>query len=343
MRLTGNSTSHRGAPACSVRPVFRLRSIPGLALLALGLGAAGCGSSGEPERPAPPAAEFPSATGKTINQVLEDSGAKPTKLVIAPAAQAFEVGPNRYPFGVFTVANEQISDADAALYFARSEGGPVQGPLPARVSSLETKPAYRAQGTEGPGEARTVYVVPKVDFDKPGPWLAIAILKGPGGLEASRVPSPVVLRRSSVPGVGDRPPAIHTPTAASVGGDLSKIDTRVPPDQMHEVDFAEALGKKPIVLVFATPALCQSRVCGPVVDVVQQVADEYKDQADFIHMEVYNENNAAKGIRPQLEAFNLQTEPWTFLIGSDGVIRDRIEGAYGVFELEQAMKSIVPG
>jgi hypothetical protein len=335
------------APWCRLpvasRPVVRLRSILGLALLALALAASGCGSSGEPERSAPPAAEFPSAQGKTINQVLENSGAKATKLVIAPAAQAFEVGPNRYPFGVFTVANEQVSDADAALYFARDENGPVQGPLPARVSSLETKPAYRAQGTEGPGEAKTVYVVPKVNFDKPGPWLAIAILKRPGGLEASRVPSPVVLRRSSVPGVGDRPPVIHTPTAASVGGDLSKIDTRVPPDQMHEVDFAAALGKKPIVLVFATPALCQSRVCGPVVDVAQQVADEFKDQADFIHMEVYNENNAAKGIRPQLRAFNLQTEPWTFLIDRDGVIRDRIEGAYGVFELEQAMKSIVPG
>jgi hypothetical protein len=313
------------------------------ALLALALAASGCGSSSDPARPAPPAAEFPAAKGKTITQVLEGSAAKPTKLVVAPAAQDFEVGPNRYPFGVFTVGNEQIDDADAALYFARDENSPVQGPLPAQVSSLETKPAYRAAGTEGPGEATTVYVVPKVNFDRPGPWLAIAMLKGPHGLEASRVPSPVIRRRSSVPGVGDRPPAIHTPTAASVGGDLAKIDTRVPPDQMHEVDFADALGKKPTVLVFATPALCQSRVCGPVVDIAQQVADEYKGEANFIHMEVYNENDAGKGIRPQLEAFNLRTEPWTFLIDRGGVIRNRIEGAYGVFELEHAMKSIVPG
>jgi hypothetical protein len=317
--------------------------MPALGLLALALAASGCGGSSDPARPAPPAAEFPSAKGKTITQVLDGSGAKPTKLVIAPAAQDFEVGPNRYPFGVFTVGNEQIDDADAALYFARDENSPVQGPLPARVSSLETKPAYRAAGTEGPGEATTAYVVPKVNFDRPGPWLAIAMLKGPHGLEGSRVPSPVIRRRSSVPGVGDRPPAIHTPTAASVGGDLAKIDTRIPPDQMHEVDFADALGKNPIVLVFATPALCQSRVCGPIVDIAQQVADEYKGKADFIHMEVYNENDAGKGIRPQLEAFNLRTEPWTFLIDRDGVIRDRIEGAYGVFELEQEMRSIVPG
>jgi hypothetical protein len=309
---------------------------------ALAAGAAGCGSSGEDSRPAPPATEFPPARGKTIGQILESSGAKPTKLVIAPAAQSFDRGENRYPFGVFTVGNEQISDADAAVYFAKDDHSPVQGPLPAQVTSLETKPAYRAQTSEVPGEAKTVYVVPKVDFDRKGPWVGIVMLKGPKGLEASRVPSPVVGQFPKIPQAGQRPPRIRTLTAADVGGDLAKIDTRVPPDQMHKVDFAEVLGKKPIVLVFATPALCQSRVCGPVVDVAQQVADEYEGKADFIHQEVYVENEVSKGIRPQLRAFNLQTEPWTFLIDSHGVIRDRIEGAYGVSELEEAMKTIVP-
>jgi hypothetical protein len=277
-----------------------------------------------------------------MDQVLQGSGAKPTKLVVAPAAQDFELGPNRYPFGVFTAGGDQISDADAALYFARDGKSPVQGPLPAVVSSLETKPAYRAQGTEGPGEAKTVYVVPKVDFNRPGPWLAIVILKGKNGLEASRVPSPDVggYPGPGVPKVGEKAPLIHTPTAGDVGGDLAKIDTRVPPDQMHEVDFADVVGKRPIVLVFATPALCQSRVCGPVVDVAQQVADEYGDRADFIHMEVYAGNDPSKGLRPQLQAFGLPTEPWTFLIDRNGIVRDRIEGAYGVPELEQAVKKI---
>ena len=82
------------------------------------------------------------------------------------------------------------------------------------------------------------------------------------------------------------------------------------------------------------PALCQSRVCGPVVDVVQQVADSYEPEVDFIHQEVYVENEISKGIRPQLQAFGLPTEPWTFLIGKDGVIKDRLEGAYGASELE---------
>jgi hypothetical protein len=322
---------------------MRWRNLLAIAAIVSALAVAGCGDSGDdPSRPAPAATEFPSAQGKTISDLLHDSGAKPTKLVIAPAAQVFDVGENRYPFGVFTRGNEQVSDADVALYFARDGKGPVIGPLPAQVTSLETKPAYRARG-EDREEAKTVYVVPKVDFDRSGPWLGVAMLKGEEGLEVSRAPSPVVGDFAEVPSVGEKAPVIHTPTAAEVGGELAKIDTRTPPDQMHEVDFAEAVGKKPIVLVFATPALCQSRVCGPVVDVAQQVSDSYGEGADFIHMEVYNDNDPGKGIRPQLRAYGLPTEPWTFLVDRRGIIRDRIEGAFGVSELEAAMRTIVPG
>ena len=74
-----------------------------------------------------------------------------------------------------------------------------------------------------------------------------------------------------MPGPGDPAPRIHTPTEADVGGDLAAIDTRLPPSSMHDADFADVVGKKPVVLLFATPQLCQSRVCGPVVDIAEQV------------------------------------------------------------------------
>lgn len=332
-------------PVCSFPEVRRPgpRPLSILACLTLLLFAGCGGGSDDQSRSAPAAAEFPSAKGKTIGDLLRDPEAKPSKLVIAPATQTFDVGENRYAFGVFTRGQEQIDDADVALYFAKDGKAPVTGPLPAQVTSLETKPAYRATGAGGPTEATTVYVVPKVDFDRKGPWMVVAMLKGENGLEVSRVPSPVVGEFPRVPEDGEKAPVIHTPTAAEVGGDLAKIDTRVPPDQMHEVDFADVVGKKPVVLVFATPALCQTRVCGPVVDVAQQVADSYKGKADFIHMEIWNDNDIGKGPRPQVEAFNLESEPWAFLIDRNGIVRDRIEGAFGVSELEEAMRKIVPG
>jgi hypothetical protein len=325
-------------PAMHRRNLILIAALSALAGIVGGCG----GSDDDSSRPAPAATEFPSAKGKTIGDLLHQSGARPTNLVIAPAAQTFVIGENRYPFGVFTRGNEQVSDADVALYFAKDGKGPVIGPLPAQVTSLETKPAYRARGG-GPEEAQTVYVVPKVDFDRGGSYLAIAMLKGEEGLEVSRVPSPVVGRFPQVPEVGEKAPLIHTPTAGDVGGDLAQIDTRVPPDQMHAVDYADAFGQKPIVLVFATPALCQSRVCGPVVDVSQQVADAQKDKAEFIHMEVYKENDPGKGLRPQMLAYNLPTEPWAFFIDRDGIVRERFEGAFGVSELERALASITTG
>jgi hypothetical protein len=143
-----------------------------------------------------------------------------------------------------------------------------------------------------------------------------------------------------IPAVGTRPPRIHTPTVAEVGGDEASIDTRLPPSSMHDVDFADVLGKKPVVLVFATPQLCQSRVCGPVVDVAEQVKESSGDDVAFIHMEVYRDNRIDKGIRPQMAAFHLQSEPWLFVFDRSGKVSTRIEGAFSERELQQAISKV---
>ncbi|MGE0066042.1 MAG: hypothetical protein AB7T48_01705 [Solirubrobacterales bacterium] len=105
-------------------------------------------------------------------------------------------------------------------------------------------------------------------------------------------------------------------------------------------DFADVLGKEPILITFATPQLCLSRVCGPTVDIVEEVKAEFGDRAAFIHMEVYNENDANKGLRPQLRAYSLPTEPWAFIIDREGKIAARFEGAFGAEELSRAIAKI---
>ena len=95
------------------------------------------------------------------------------------------------------------------------------------------------------------------------------------------------------------------------------------------------------MLLFATPQFCQSRVCGPVVDVAEQVKEEYGDKAAFIHMEIYNDNDPGKGVRPQVRAFHLPSEPWLFTIDRQGRVSSAIEGAFGLELLTSAVKKAI--
>ena len=110
---------------------------------------------------------------------------------------------------------------------------------------------------------------------------------------------------------------------------------------MHEVDFADVVGKKPVVLLFATPLLCQSRVCGPVVDIAEEVMSERGKDADFIHMEIFEDNTVDKGYRPQVRDFGLPSEPWAFTIDRNGKVAARLEGAFSARELNAAIDKAV--
>jgi hypothetical protein len=315
-----------------------------VALLACALVAAGCGGGGDDSSGnAPPQAtpdQFPKAQGKTLAQLraqLPKAGP-----VLAPTGSYFVSGTSRLGFGLFTTSRAQITNATAAVYIAPVDGGPAEGPFVARYESLVVKGAFQSETTaKDPDSAKTLYVA-NVPFKKPGRYQVLGMARLGNRLVAAASAAPPVIvvpkERDPVPGVGDGPPRIHTPTESEVAGDLSKIDTRAPHDDMHKVDFADALGKKPTVLVFATPLLCQSRVCGPVVDIEAEVESEFRDKADFIHMEIYNDNEVAKGFRPQVAAFHLPTEPWLFVINRQGKIAARIEGAFSADELRAAVK-----
>jgi hypothetical protein len=315
------------------------------ALLALAAGALallGCGSENDPaftNQPAPPASEFPSAKGKSLNDLAAE--AKPTRsTVVSPAGMVFERGENRFGFGVFKVSGEGVPDARVALYAAPRGGGELRGPFPARIEDLQTEPAFRSKTVAlDPDTAKVVYVS-DVDFPEEGKWDMAAVVRDGDELRSTLLPTVNVGGHDAIPAVGERVPRIHTPTADEVGGDLASIDTRSPHDTMHEDDFADVVGKEPVVLLFATPALCQSRVCGPVVDEAEEAKAEFGDQASFIHMEVYKNNNASDGLRSQLSEFALPTEPWLFVIDRNGKVSTRIEGAFGTSELDEAIRKV---
>ena len=317
--------------------------------------------------PAPPKSEFPSPDGKTLKEIVNSADSH-AEVVVSPAALAFFKGQNRYPFGVFEPDRSQIDDAKVALYVAKvprveGSGGetakngklkkgavaraneealeqPAVGPFPAAIESLATQPAYRAQTTTSDPDAATVVYTTELDFPSNGEWRIAALIKQGDEVAATLLPSASVGEFKGVPQIGEKAPKISTPTAEDAGGDLAKITTRLPPDTQNRVDYADALGKEPIVLLFATPQFCQSRVCGPVVDVAEQVKEQYGDEAAFIHMEIYNDNDPSKGVRPQVRAFRLPSEPWLFAIDRQGVVRAEVEGAFGVDRLTSVVKEV---
>ena len=303
----------------------------------------GCGSedgtSASASHDAPEAASFPSAEGKT----LADLEAEYTEsdYVAAPTVSVFERGDNRYAFGLFTVNREPINDGEVAIYAAPGADGEAVGPFTAASEPLATRPAFASTTTTGDPEAATNVYTTEVPLDGNGEWRMLALIRGDeGDYTWTRLPSAVVGTGEKVPEVGDPAPEMHTPTADDVGGDLTKIDTRQPPDTQHDIDYADVLGEEPIVLSFATPALCSSRVCGPVVDIAEEVDTERPDDAAFIHMEIFEDNDANKGPNEQVRTYALPSEPWLFVIDENGKISSRIEGAYSKQELEAALDRV---
>jgi hypothetical protein len=358
-------------------PMRAPRLAPAL-LCALATGAlmGGCGGGSGPaestsgtlaaaeSRPAPSKSEFPPPEGRSLREVLKAADGS-SELLVEPAGLVFYPGKNRYPLEIFDRDRHPISDAEVALYYAKvpqpkpgakSKSGnrgplakaeaqaldePAVGPFPVAVESLATEPRFRSQSTSDDPDAAGVVYSTELEFPGEGEWRIAAILKEEGELKVALLASAVVGEFKRVPKPGQIAPVIHTPTAQDADGELSKITTRIPPESQNKVDYADALGKEPIVLLFATPQFCQSRVCGPVVDVAEQAKHEYGDKAAFIHMEIYNENDPGQGVRPQVRAFRLPSEPWLFTIDRQGVVRDAVEGAFGLKLMHQAVDKAI--
>lgn len=307
--------------------------------------------------PAPPVGNFPATEGRTLKAFLEEEvQVSPTGKVI-PSAEAFYPGANRYPFLVTQKDTEsgrpgkEISDAEVAIYYAKrpAKTGKAKGqafkqlavgPFPARIESLATeKPFQGKTTTENPDVANVVYST-ELNFPGPGEYRPVALIKEKGGWAKVGLRSIKVGEFAKIPRPGEKAPLIQTPTAEEVE-DLAELSTRVPPDTQNKVNYADVLGKEPILLLFTTPQFCQSRVCGPVVDVAQQAQQQFKGKANFIHMEIYNDNDPANGVRPQVRKFHLPTEPWLFAINREGVVSATIEGGFGTELMDKTVEKVI--
>jgi hypothetical protein len=313
----------------------------------------GCGSSSSPSNTAataasavatqPANASFPQLNGRTLPALIKKLPQGPS---LGPTSSILQPGSNRIGFVLIDRSRRFINGAQVALYVGDANGNQAVGPFAAHSESLAVAKPYQSnlvkQDTASSAAPKAIYVA-HVPFSHSGRHAIIALVRLDGRMVATApLAVDIADEKNGPPDVGQKAIKVHTPTVASVGGDASKIDTRVPPAQdLNQVDLAKVLGKKPVALLFATPQFCQSRTCGPVEDIVEQAKhDPANKRFAFVHMEVYNDNNPGKGFRPQLAAWHLPTEPWLFVIDRHGVVKARFEGAFGAGEVQQALNSV---
>ena len=190
----------------------------------------------------------------------------------------------------------------------------------------------------------------ELTFDEPGEWrLDIHVDDGTFMGDASL--DLLVAERSSVRDIGELAPFSNTKTLQSEAGDLSRITTSSSPDpELYRTTVAEVLiSGQPSVIVFASPAFCTSPTCGPQVETVSELRQLHAGEADFVHVEVYDNPHEIQGdltrgeYAPALAAWGIDAVPgylnesWVFVLGRDGRITARFEGYASLGELETAL------
>ena len=249
-----------------------------------------------------------------------------------PGSVDFGPGKNRVSFLVVDKQSKLIERPTARVWLAH---GLKQKPFAETTATLE--PIGVPGGAEA--DAQNIYVA-TIDTPKPGTYWLLA--EPVGGKKIQALGNVVVGKRSSSPAVGERAIPSENPTLGP-GVDPASVTTAEPPDtELLQTTVAAAMAaKRPFVVTFSTPAYCQTRTCGPVVQVVQSVAKDWQGKGvDFIHIEIYKDNDPANGTNQWVEEWNLKSEPFTFVVDDTGVVHARFEGAFSAAELDAAVSEV---
>ncbi len=261
------------------------------------------------------------------------AGRPQTLTIVAVQGETLKGERVRYPFALFDVkTNQRYTAGTARLWVAQNQTSKAAGP-------------FEATWHDEMLDDRGVYVT-HLPFRTDGAWLVLVEAspveasgrKLLGGTQVG------IGRRSQQPVPGEAAVSVATPTVANARG-VNPICTAKPRCSMHDVSLDVALKSgKPTVLVIGSPAFCQSRTCGPVVEIIDTVkARTPKGAVNFIHVELYENNTEApaKGtLAPAASKWNITEEPVVYFIKRDGTIVDRFVGATGIDEIADQTRAL---
>lgn len=331
-------------------PARRPTSVAAVALASVfAVGAcASAGSAGSPgtktgmtsNAPAASMAVSSAAVGTQVNGWPMPGTATTTSFIPVLASAENVVGRDRFLLTLVDRENKPIASPDRKVtlkFFdlAKDATNPTQ--------TIPTDFVWAIEGERG-------FYVGNADFSTAGEWgVEVNVAQSGTKPEAARVRFEVQQKGTTV-AVGQPAPSVETKTLTDVGGNVRLISTDTNPDpSLYTTSVADALARhEPFVLVFATPAFCQSRVCGPTLDVVKKVKAT-EPGVTFINVEPYElvskdgslqpvlDGNGQLKPVPAVDAYGLLVEPWIFVVGRDGIVRASFEAVVSEQELRAAI------
>ncbi len=266
--------------------------------------------------------------------------------------------PTRFIVGLITADQRLIGYGTVDLrfsYVGTKEGGADPTPfgpvvkasyLPIHGSVVPSPPPATAEIVRS-SDTRGVYGA-QTTFDKAGFWEVEATAMVEGKTQSGKGAF-AVNPDNAVPGPGDQALATETFTLTTPDVPRAAIDSRagsgeIPDPDLHRTSIAASLvAKRPIVAVFSTPVYCTSRFCGPITDMIDELGHQYRDRADFIHVEIWRDFQS-KTVNKTAADWVLRNdelnEPWVFVIGADGRITDRFDNVATRGEIEPLLQAL---
>lgn len=295
-----------------------------------------------------------SGSGTQTQQSPEANG----ELNVQVASYDLAVGSQRFMVGLVTSEQELVGWGEVDLRFAYlgtreeqvsgevvSETTATYLPIPFSAGESEPRPDPAiVPGAEGSG----VYSA-EVDFDRAGFW-GVEVAADLDGEPLVGTATFEVFDDHRYPAAGDDAPRTENLTLESADVPRAAIDSRaaqeggIPDEHLHTTTVASSIADStPTLLIVSTPVYCRSRFCGPITDMVAELAGDYSDVANFIHIEVWKDfdnavvnESAAEWVMRDQNIF----EPWVFLIDEEGKIVQRWDNVATRAEIEPVLRDL---
>jgi len=249
-------------------------------------------------------------------------------LTVAPQNSTLLVGVNRISIALLDSRQQPVNGATVSLEVDAGGSRVESRPLDWIGPTYDDKPVYNGTASFPRSGAYTL--------------VAHAVLED-GTVHSGSAQVNVTTKSPELP-VGFQPPAVSQRIITDPNTRITDLDSGVPPDDWHTMTIAQGLAQhRPMLLYFGEPGFCVSQVCGPVVQILEQLCKTYCDKLVFEHIEVRIPPGAQGPFNPAYVAFGLSSEPWIYFVNAQGVVADRFEGPVTLADLTPAADGTLAG